>query len=1144
MANRTYCMLIDIKRDIFEIIKLKPVDTGNKLHIKFSEDGKPVDLTGHTVKFMAIKPDGTGVYNFATIIDAKAGEIEVEITNQMTAVEGELDCELEIEGTKLITTMTFYIEVDHKLNDGSFIESTNEFTVLQKAIRDAYEAIDLMEEKTDAKLEELQEQVDTAIDNMEATTNSKLTQVQSQVDTAISNMNTTTNNKLSQLQSQVNSAIDNMDSVTDTKLADLQKQVTNAINNMNSTTTNKLNQVQSQVDDKLTDIQEQFDTLETGLTKKVNDKITEVTGTQTTLTNKVDSKITELTNAVNSKVTEVNNKLKAVDTKITEINTTITNANTTVDKLEQDVATAIASLDSKLATKADKDHNHDSSYLKLTGGTVSGTINASNLQVGGANVYTTNRKPTPADIGASASNHTHTSLQAISLSGQTVSLDTFNLASGSPQVAHYYCPTDGGGSGITGRPNDSTKNAFSLKVELIRYASATDYITKQTYIRGNEKVIYIRYCTNGTWSAWEKVYTSSNKPTPADIGASASNHNHDSVYLGKTAKATSATVADSANAVAWANVTGKPSTFAPTSHNHDTSYLKLTGGTVSGALTITDSSADKFTIERTGNDANVAMAFKSPKYTKYFGIANGVLKFGDSADLGGTGNTIYHTGNKPTPADIGASASNHNHDSVYLGKTAKATSATVADSANAVAWANVSGKPSSFTPASHDHDSSYLKLAGGTMTGKITTSVNTSTYLAGNQGNAIINSNTSAGAYVMLYRYPSTSGYFTMGGYQGNYLLQYTAKSTVDAGTNSVTKSATLLNESGNTSFPGTVSAPTFSGTLSGNATTATTLQTARTINGTSFNGSGNITTANWGTARTITIGNTGKSVNGAGNVSWSLAEIGAVAYDYSGDSTSTYPRIYAPGKEWIRTPSGGIVPYAHQSGYLGLSTRAWYDFHTVHINSKPCRGQGGRWWNAMVDVGNDGVTEIGRYLDFHDTSATTADYTVRLTSTGSTLNCSGTFTQGSDFKLKEDIEYLDSYSISTLELSSTSEEKTITPFRDFIRDDFRPCTYRYKGTAETVVGFIAQDISDTKVGKLFTRELTTHVIDKTGENGGEIVGEETNLAFDLSGYTTIIAKALQEEILKRDSEILNLTEENERLKERLAIIEEKLGIA
>lgn len=61
---------------------------------------------------------------------------------------------------------------------------------------------------------------------------------------------------------------------------------------------------------------------------------------------------------------------------------------------------------------------------------------------------------------------------------------------------------------------------------------------------------------------------------------------------------------------------------------------------------------------------------------------------------------------------------------------------------------------------------------------------------------------------------------------------------------------------------------------ISGNAGTATTLQTARTINGTSFNGSANITTANWGTARTLTIGSTGKSVNGSEDVSWSADEI------------------------------------------------------------------------------------------------------------------------------------------------------------------------------------------------------------------------------------------------------------------------------
>ncbi len=54
----------------------------------------------------------------------------------------------------------------------------------------------------------------------------------------------------------------------------------------------------------------------------------------------------------------------------------------------------------------------------------------------------------------------------------------------------------------------------------------------------------------------------------------------------------------------------------------------------------------------------------------------------------------YHAGSKPTPADIGA-----------LGATAKAVSAKTAD---AVAWANVTGKPSTFAPSSHTHTKSQI----------------------------------------------------------------------------------------------------------------------------------------------------------------------------------------------------------------------------------------------------------------------------------------------------------------------------------------------------------------------------------------------------------------------------------------------------
>jgi len=110
---------------------------------------------------------------------------------------------------------------------------------------------------------------------------------------------------------------------------------------------------------------------------------------------------------------------------------------------------------------------------------------------------------------------------------------------------------------------------------------------------------------------------------------------------------------------------------------------------------------------------------------------------------------------------------------------------------------------------------------------------------------------------------------------------------------------------------------PTFNQSTTGNAATATKLATARTINGVSFDGSTNITistadstklplaggtmtgaitfsgTQTWPTfnqnttgnaatstkletARTLTLGSTGKTFDGSSNVSWSLSEIGA----------------------------------------------------------------------------------------------------------------------------------------------------------------------------------------------------------------------------------------------------------------------------
>ena len=57
-------------------------------------------------------------------------------------------------------------------------------------------------------------------------------------------------------------------------------------------------------------------------------------------------------------------------------------------------------------------------------------------------------------------------------------------------------------------------------------------------------------------------------------------------------------------------------------------------------------------------------------------------------------------------------------------------------------------------------------------------------------------------------------------------------------------------------------------GNLTGNASTATSATTATSA-------------GKWSTVRTLTIGNTGKSVDGSANVSWTLTEIGAAASDH-----------------------------------------------------------------------------------------------------------------------------------------------------------------------------------------------------------------------------------------------------------------------
>lgn len=110
--------------------------------------------------------------------------------------------------------------------------------------------------------------------------------------------------------------------------------------------------------------------------------------------------------------------------------------------------------------------------------------------------------------------HSHTSLNAINITGAIVDVNNYNLSSGSPQIQLYVEKTSGGASNITNIP--VTGQPFLLIIESIRWASSTDYISRQVFISATTKKNYERFCTNGTWSTWGRMdYTHPNSGVTA-----------------------------------------------------------------------------------------------------------------------------------------------------------------------------------------------------------------------------------------------------------------------------------------------------------------------------------------------------------------------------------------------------------------------------------------------------------------------------------------------------------------------------------------------------------------------------------------------------------------------------------------------------
>ena len=304
--------------------------------------------------------------------------------------------------------------------------------------------------------------------------------------------------------------------------------------------------------------------------------------------------------------------------------------------------------------------------------------------------------------------------------------------------------------------------------------------------------------------------------------------------------------------------------------------------------------------------------------------------------------------------------------------------------------------------------------------------------------------------------------------------------------------------------------------TCTGNSATATKLQNARTINGVAFDGTKNITVADNTklplTGGTVTGKITCQNLDATSkitctnlDVSTDLVFSSQVKSVFDGNPNRLSLRgVTNENQARIKLGNGAEIYSGSGESRLiidgGLYTNKYVEGEQIRSGGPmfPIINAHGGWDCGLI---------------------TNRFYTVYCVNVN----------QSSDRSLKKDIHYLD-------EAHALSKDiKSETPFKDFIKDELRIATYKYKrqefiknedGTTtarempneevDSQIGFIAQDIRNTDVGSLF------------------VYGEDGNMNYSPAGFTSVVAKALQEEIKYRDKQIALLEEKIKSLEKKV----------
>lgn len=311
---------------------------------------------------------------------------------------------------------------------------------------------------------------------------------------------------------------------------------------------------------------------------------------------------------------------------------------------------------------------------------------------------------------------------------------------------------------------------------------------------------------------------------------------------------------------------------------------------------------------------------------------------------------LYSSNNKPTASEIGAAAASHNHSAANItsgtlavarggtGITANPSMLTNLGSTTAAGVFQTSPRPgitgtlsiahggtgattaaaarSALGAAASNHTHSYLPLSGGTVTGQIKKAGTSTSWYTGRDVAMIRTTSCADTAYNPLWSAKSYQGSWECGPYIGNTLhFSYITDTNYSKKNNAQTADIQFTTA-------GAVIANTFQGALSGNASTATKLQTARTIalsgdvtGSASFNGSANATISAQIAANAVGTNEIAANAVTASEIASNAVTLAKLGSDVGTIAVQSSTPTDANVKLWIQIQSMGIsvlFRYAH----------------------------------------------------------------------------------------------------------------------------------------------------------------------------------------------------------------------------------------